>query len=553
VSPRFTRFEIVAVLIVLAIGFGLRAAYPARMAVEHFDEGVYASDLYSPLTDERYPAQQLYAPPLLPTLLYWAAVFGGSHAVMWVNVLAGSATLVVVWWMVRSWWGPSSALAVLAILALDPFHIAFSRAALTDVLLGLWMTAGVAFGVRAVAQGGWGNILAAGVFASVAWWTKYNGWLTLAITGAGTAGWLVGDPILCRVWRRRSDSSGAPVSVSSVSTALGRWAVTAVIAVAGWLPWLWKLRQYGGYGPVAKNHAGYFTGLENWLANAGQQLAAIAHFDFVVIAFTASVVVGLSLAVGGRAASNRDPIVTRSNHSLANWTLAAWLIGLSVAVPLYRPYPRLILPWMIAAAVVAGGVLSWFAGRLSRRRDAAAVGRASEGAFCNPEHEGLCWLALLPLAALASFLFKEAPFPAWQDRRSLQTCAGQIIERLRSEPLPLGTDDYRTAIYVLAEPGLFFHLAAAQSTSPIDHLTQAASDYGMAAPGGHRSAIPAFLVTGPHAPKEELERLITDGRVTPLAEFDYHPSDLVLLDDRPAWELPAKEPERIRLFHVKVD
>jgi hypothetical protein len=41
--------------------------------------------------------------------------------------------------------------------------------------------------------------------------------------------------------------------------------------------------------------------------------------------------------------------------------------------------------------------------------------------------------------------------------------------------------------------------------------------------------------------------------VTPLAEFDYHPSDLVLLDDRPAWELPAKEPERIRLFHVKVD
>ena len=52
----------------------------------------------------------------------------------------------------------------------------------------------------------------------------------------------------------------------------------------------------------------------------------------------------------------------------------------------------------------------------------------------------------------------------------------------------------------------------------------------------------------------EVDRLTSDGRLEPVAEFQYRPSDLVLLDGRPAWDLPPENRpviERIRLLHVK--
>ena len=90
--------------IVLA-GFGVRAAFPARMAVEHFDEGVYASNIW--FDEEQgfhYPARHLYAPPLLPWLVEWSIVFfGATHwGTMLVGVISGTLTIGLCWWLVRS-------------------------------------------------------------------------------------------------------------------------------------------------------------------------------------------------------------------------------------------------------------------------------------------------------------------------------------------------------------------------------------------------------------------------------------------------------------------
>ncbi len=377
-SPRVINREFVAVWALLLIGLGLRVAYPSRMAVEHFDEGVYASNLYAP--DGRYPFQHLYAPPLVPFCLEWASILAGPSAVMAINVVAGMATLLVVWGMLRQWSGPPAAIAALAFLALNEFHITYSRAALTDAMLCLWMTAGVWLGWRAVRCGGPVNIALAGLFAALAWWTKYNGWLTLAITGSGTAGWILfsrpsasggrqpPDENSSRITPRQTGSRRTTSSTQPATSApktdtvfgaarlfLGRWVITAVIAFALWSPWLWALQPYGGYSAVAKNHAGYFTGLGLWAPNAGRQLAALwmttglistaGALLFLIV--PATLHSGFLRRRSGTKLDSSQPGGLLAGSELSSWMAAAWLTGVGIAVPLYTPYPRLVMPFLV--------------------------------------------------------------------------------------------------------------------------------------------------------------------------------------------------------------
>ncbi|QDT54028.1 Dolichyl-phosphate-mannose-protein mannosyltransferase [Caulifigura coniformis] len=604
-SPRPTRLEIALVVAVFAAGFGLRAAVPARMAVEHFDEGVYASNLYTP--DGRYPFQHLYAPPLLPFCLEWAAIFGGPQGVMWVNVVSGSLTLLVVWGMVRAWWGPPAAMAAMVLLAFNEFHIAYSRAALTDAMLGLWMTAGVWAGWRAVQSGGAGNIVAAGVLASLAWWTKYNGWLTLAITGAGTAGWIVfggagaivasgrqppdPQPSPSRSKKRVKSSAGsgppladAPKSgtvFGAAGVCLGRWGLTAGIAFLLWAPWLWELQKYGGYSAVAKNHAGYFTGLGQWWPNAVRQVAALAHDNrlltklspFPALLFATVILSSQLIAFEWRRLSAEarsdgraegDPVsanvTARSRlRELSLWLAAAWLIGLTVAVPLYTPYPRLGLTWIFGvilglACLMATWLLpaDWNASTLNGPSPDPAP---PQGRW---KRLGVFFAAFVVMVgAYAAFTGSvRGPYPAWENRSGLQSVSAEIVARLRTESLPREVEGVRCALYVLAEPGLYFHLAAGQRDSPVGYLTLAAADFDMTRVGPNQTEVPLYVVVGPHADQAEADRLIAAGRLEVVAEFDYRPSDLVLLDSRPAWELPTTDKpvvERVRLLHVKRD
>jgi len=608
-SPRLTVLEIALVVAVFAAGFGLRAAVPSRMAVEHFDEGVYASNLYTP--DGRYPFQHLYAPPLLPFCLEWAAIFGGPQGVMWVNVVSGSLTLLVVWGMVRAWWGPPAAIGAMVLLAFNEFHIAYSRAALTDAMLGLWMTAGVWAGWRAIQSGGAANILAAGVLASLAWWTKYNGWLTLAITGAGAAGWIVfgggrfegeagGGRQVSEASASRSTSkmrakssaglrpplADAPKTgtvFGALRVSLGRWGLTVAIAFLLWAPWLWELQKYGGYTEVAKNHAGYFTGLGQWWANAVRQVGALAHDNrlltklspFPALLFATVVLSNQLIALerrrlaatassDGRAHGDPAPGAMTPRwrvRALSLWMAAAWLIGLTVAVPLYTPYPRLCLTWMLGVVLGLACVLAtWL---LPADWSAATLNGPSPNPAPPPSRGkrlGVFFAAFAVMVAVyATFTGSvRGPYPAWEDRGGLRSLSAEIVARLQSEPLGREVEGVRCAVYVLAEPGLFFHLAAAQRDSPVGHLTLAAADFDMARVGASQTELPLYVAVGPHAEAShpgEADRLIVDGRLEVVAEFEYRPSDLVLLDSRPAWDLPPPEGkpvvERLRLLHVK--
>ena len=51
----------------VGLGVALRFAFVGRLAIEHFDEGVYASNVWFDGSDGfGYPQVGLYAPPLLP-------------------------------------------------------------------------------------------------------------------------------------------------------------------------------------------------------------------------------------------------------------------------------------------------------------------------------------------------------------------------------------------------------------------------------------------------------------------------------------------------------
>src|SRR5690606_11086823 len=79
--PRPDRSEWLTLLVIVLLAAGLRLAFPSRMAIEHFDEGVYASNIFFSIADGgQYPYRHLYAPPLLPWLIEGAIVFGGTRS-----------------------------------------------------------------------------------------------------------------------------------------------------------------------------------------------------------------------------------------------------------------------------------------------------------------------------------------------------------------------------------------------------------------------------------------------------------------------------------------
>ncbi len=268
--PRMPRSELAIVILIVTVGFALRCAFPNRVAVEHFDEGVYAATsnlhyFYGISDDFQYPSRYLYAPPLFPWLVRWSIdLFGpASHAPMLVNMLAGGLTVALVWWVGRRWFGSTAGLSAATLASLSDFHLVYSRTALTDVLLSLWILLAVMLIWDALRSGRALTIVAAGAATGLAWWTKYNGWLPLAIGAAGLIPWLF----------LKSDRR------CHARPMLFRWLMIAAVACVVFSPMLIWLAPHGGYTAVAQNHQKYLVGLSGWFGSLQQQWWNQRHFD----------------------------------------------------------------------------------------------------------------------------------------------------------------------------------------------------------------------------------------------------------------------------------
>ena len=582
VPVRKTEWTLVALLFIA--GVLLRCWQPSHLAVEHFDEGVYASNLYSP--GGAYPFRHLYAPPLWPGLLEWALILSGgaTASVMAVNLVAGSLMIPSLWWVGRQWFGPLAGIAAATLCALSQMHVLYSRTALTDVLLCLWMVWGVYWAWRAILTGRPAAVLLAAMFAGLAWWTKYNGWLTLAISGAGMAACLCADRLRSRIVDGRGAEANRARSDETTSISLGRsisrWgAIVTLVVVTAWLPMLAGLREHGGYAVVSANHAGYFVGVDGWFGGflrqwenlafietagtsnalgllglmliatsctltvrrlAGAEILVIAALVLALnLASTPSVPSLLAVAGIGRQLMTLMVGNLDRGRRLALWMLAAWFLGLLVAVPLYTPYPRLTLPFLVAMWLGAGLGLSMLTG--GRRGEAPAL---TDWITSRNWRRGLACVTFV--AAVGILLWNDGA--EFQDRRPLRTIA-QRIDRTLAE-----TD--QAIVYVLGEPALFFHLSAL-SQNPNLYVLPGGDFESISPPDPSLGPVKIYTVAGPHvlrAPDDPAAGISwAEANLTPIDEWEYLPSTLVLLNEYAPHTLDAGSPERfvIRLGRIE--
>ncbi|MBM4074284.1 MAG: glycosyltransferase family 39 protein, partial [Planctomycetes bacterium] len=393
-----------------AILFGmiLRLSFPSRMAIEHFDEGVYASNFwFGPEEGSEYPARHLYAPPLLPMAIEWVMIIAtllGIKPTGWIpfipSLIAGIATIPSIWWICRRWFGPGAGLVSAWLVAASDFHASYSRAALTDVPVCLFMLWAVYFSWLALQKGTRRDLVLAGLFTGLAWWTKYNGWLPLAISLSGGAAWQL---FLPRTERR-------------VLQFIGQWLTIAAIAFVVWSPVLWSLQSKGGYAAVAANHRQYVVGLSGWKNSALRQLRIVGLYEnllepirtpidegmilygepqkswfgnslmgfsatqtllrlmflgqsilsqstlpLLAIVSVTTCLVRLRLAISQvllRTFSrvSTSPVEKRadSEDRLIEWMILAWFTGMTLVTPMYYPYPRLMFPWLFSIWIGSG-------------------------------------------------------------------------------------------------------------------------------------------------------------------------------------------------------
>ena len=487
-----------------AVIFGtiLRLSFPGRMAIEHFDEGVYASNFW--FGGNPYPAQYLYAPPLLPSAIEWTMIIASLCGIkptgfvpMIPSLAAGIATIPSIWWFGRRWFGSTAGLASAWLVATSDFHACYSRAALTDVpvcLFILWAVyyIGESFSKVAVRHGEvvkrgkskaispvplpWKEILLAGVFTGLAWWTKYNGWLPLAIGLAGGTFW----QMLTSPPDRR------------IRATLTCWILIALVACIVWSPVLWGLqkKEIGGYAAVAANHRQYIVGFKGWSDSALTQMYNIGKYENPLeILYVPFINRGFRIwhtQVDGQLAmnylengqwrggvfvlqrllfENLTPLfVPGISLLLSTWIcarfllksrlqpqllfvclVAAWFAGLTFATPFYHPYPRLVLPWLCSTWVC---IAFWLQSCQLKKQPEDSVG--VDGRKLT--------IVVSTIVAAISIRLLCGSANVWQDRSGLQSMVGQFAGTIRTETSNKGFAENEAIIYVFAEPAIVFGL-----------------------------------------------------------------------------------------------
>jgi len=631
-TPQFSSIALIGLL--LAAGL-LRASSSRMMAVEHFDEGVYASNLFSDHIDFRYPDRQFYAPPLLPAIFEWVLILSGANpqAVMWVNLFLGTALVAAVFWTTRELLtvpdlleeskraeeesslanlASPAGLVAAAVMAFSDIFIEYSRAALTDIPVCLWITLAVGAGAKSFRTGRWTWGIAAGLLTALGWWTKYNGWLPLAILGAGLAGGLLFTRAGRASWlapdkrdspRRSSRKKRGQEPALRLRPGLKlilQWGLIAGIAILLWTPYLAELQPRGGYAAVAANHKGYLVGLAGWGNSMLRHLEVDRYYSgwpSSLGLLTGGLLAGMAIRTSSNSTILRangsipkwggviglgllpvlvgitglmiplclaallalvlltvtcwkqrsKEVVSRQTVPLGLWILLAWIAGLTLATPMYRPYPRLILPWMIGMSIAAAMGVALAVRELG-------IGLPLVTASGQRKHSkieaGLAFT--LPLAA-AILCVGVVPMRFQEDRRGLERAAVQIIPALKADletHARSQVDALDCVVYVLAEPGLYYHLAAREDVD-LQFITQPASNLGMLTSGKIDARVPAYLITGPHARQEDAELQSGQHAVREVRKFDYSPSSFVLLDDVPPAELGAHRLEHLRLWAIQ--
>ncbi len=450
------RFAIALALLV-SLAFALRAWALERCGVDHFDEGVYAfsaSSIAEPAEfPQLYPGQEKFSPPLYFGASGVLARFSGlpvDRALVALNAFLGAGTVALLALVGRRWFGPAAGLASGALLALNEYHIALSRSALTDVAfalahLGAWFAL-----IEALRAERWSKALAAGVLVAVAWNIKYHGWLAVVASALAFAPIFVARVRTRAAWRK-------PLLMGCAA---------AGVAALGYLPWALHIEQQpGGYAALAQYQSTMLRG--GWFENLARQRSQQSFFDGPLSAAAPSVAVACALwfspariglaaglaaglgvlagALGGSFAVAALAVIgvlalLRRARAL-EWPALALFGALAlwtVLTPFYHPYARLLLPLVLLAILAAGWALESMARSFAELSSAAGPRPAL--------------LALVIAAAtFGAAQLREDSSDPWRDSRGVERAAAQI-----AGTLPAGA-----RVFVLGDPALAWYFRRA--------------------------------------------------------------------------------------------
>lgn len=588
------------VVTLILVGCLLRCLFLSGDAIEHFDEGVYASNLwFGTEQGAEYPGRYYYAPPLLPFLIEWSMIFQGSGpwGTFLPSLLFGMLTVPLIWWVTRTWFGSAAGIVAASMASFSDLHLLYSRAALTDVGLGFCLLLAVYLIWKSYVSMQWKWPVLAGVTIGIGWSIKYNGWLPLAVGLSGLIPWLF-------LHRRQL-------------TRLGRWPVRflviAAVSCLVWSPVLIGLQKWGGYSVVSANHSRYVVGFAGWMESFTRQLqnhrllegslgylgvglmslcfcllladwfrsksetesgtspkpgktgstwnivlaGMLASLPLIVSALVGvSPVLGL-LAVAGillqlffaDGSFRLVPVPTQKvttdelpagvSRSLAAWLMAAWFCGLLLATPLYYPYPRLTIPWTISTWLGIAALAGW----LEQRAGGSLFSVFDSSA---DRHPGLGRMlpacGLVGLSLVGVLLLTPWKVAAWEPRNGLAIVAQQMLADLKSDS---GSSASDSILYIYAEPGLFFNLQAEGHA-----LTGPVADFQFleALPAG----VPVYLIAGPHAatdPEFAAKFEPVRARFDLVKTYEYQPSLLVRLNQSQL--NPENQRQPVHLYRAK--
>ena len=368
-----------ALIIALATitSFLLRLWPPARLGLNHFDEGIYAmaaSWVYSRLGIAAIdPSIIPYAPPGYPILIGLSyGVFGLSdQAALLVSALLGSLTVPVVASISGRLFGSRAGVVAACCVCFSGPHIAFSRMVLTDVsFLFVWLV-GFAASLRFLDKPCLGTALAMGCLVGLAQQFKYNGWLLGGFVIAASLTMLVQSSRVgaLKAWLR-----------------YGGWGSLAILS-AGIVvfPWFSFVENHGGYDALLKHQQSYLGGWRSWWPHLWiqvNQAVVLAGPTWLSVMGAGAIALSLRLVPSGESMSARTtsirslliagllgcmlaaPLTTGllmvpgllSKPKISERLVGVSWLGFLILSPFYHPYARLWLPFEALQWIILGGL-----------------------------------------------------------------------------------------------------------------------------------------------------------------------------------------------------
>jgi 4-amino-4-deoxy-L-arabinose transferase-like glycosyltransferase len=329
-------------LLVLASAVVLRFWNLGSAGISHWDAGTYTA---GPLGVGPYGERDLVlfqTPPLVPSLFAFVFDVWEPLDTLAIGVIAliGVATVITVFLAGRSWVGDPAALAGAAALAGMQFHLLFSRQALTDVPFALFLLLAAWAFTSAAARGSFVLAALAGAAAGLAILTKYHGFLALAIAGA----WLLA---LRSPLARREHGDAVPRRTWLL------WLVACAVAAVPAVFLALEIERTMGLAEFRASRREWLSAPGLYLIPQTAGLVLRSLWEWVSPFVLVPALLGF--------------VVMLRRRAPGDLVICLFAAAFLATLPLYRFYPRLLVPVLVPLAFAAGVGLDAAARRLAPR------------------------------------------------------------------------------------------------------------------------------------------------------------------------------------------